>query len=253
MPRTFAGMILHYGADYCGYAVRSVYDHVEKIVVYFTNDPSHGHGPGMLQRPETEEQILTALHAFDKDRKIEVVKGRWNDEGAHRNAMEDHCFRAGADEIIVLDADEIWPESYLLHCLERSRSSGARDLLVHMNHFYRSMHMACREPCVPRRIVRRDGAPKSIAYADRLDPSVLHFGYAQHSSLIAYKMSIHGHKNEIRSRWLQDIFMAWPNVRKDVHPTCTLPEGWWNPEPFDKAMMPQFMQSHPFFNLDVIP
>jgi predicted O-methyltransferase YrrM len=47
--------------------------------------------------------------------------------------------------------------------------------------------------------------------------------------------------------------MAWPAVSKDVHPTCTLPEGWWNPEPFDKSMMPPFMQQHPFFNLDVIP
>jgi hypothetical protein len=140
MPRTFAGMILHYGADYCGYAARSVYDHVEKIVVFYTNHPSHGHGQSTLARPESEEQILSALMAYDPAHKIEVVKGRWNAEGAHRNAMEDHCFSQGADEILVLDADEVWPVSYLEHCLERSRSSGARDLLVHMNHFYRSGH-----------------------------------------------------------------------------------------------------------------
>src|SRR3990167_1616849 len=108
MPKVAAYVILHYGKDYLSYAIRSVYDQVDEIFIFYTETPSHGTGQS-IRCPDTERDLRRAAYEYDPQRKIQFIKGRWNQEGEHRMAAYNFIKSQGRfDLCLLLDADEIW-------------------------------------------------------------------------------------------------------------------------------------------------
>jgi hypothetical protein len=100
----------------------------------------------------------------------------------------------------------------------------------------------------PNRPARINGKDAPVHY---LNGSVFHFGYARSIEDIRYKISCHGHKSEWRNDWFDNKYCKWPaSGNNDLHPTC---RDTWNAQPYDKMLLPEFMRSHPYFSLDVIP
>ena len=238
---------LHYGSDYLGYSIKSVYDHVNKIHILYTSRPSHGHASNMVN-PDTKEKLTTAANLFgDPKGKIIWHEGQWNNEGAQRNTITEIAKQDNADTKVVVDSDEIWDEDVLLKSIEDSNKGSARNNCIRMLTFWRSFSNVCHDEMMPTRVICCKRTNNTVSY---LGNRVNHFGYARSVVDVAYKMSIHGHKGEWRNDWF-DKYKNWPKSGNiDLHPTCN---NVWNATPYDKTKLPVFMRSHPYYNLEVIP
>jgi hypothetical protein len=253
--------ILHYGKDYLSYALRSVYHSVDQCHIFYTPTPSHGHSTN-IPPIETKEELMQAAYAYDPDDKI-----KWYDmigvthEGPQRDMALQTVEAAGAEIVLVVDYDEVWPQD-AKRILDLNFSS-ARNHLINMVHFWRSFNWACKDDGWPVRIIdlRYQNGTNYIS-PDLVQ--VFHFGYAVTNRVMRYKWKIHGHKNELRVGWLDNIWSYWPPVYPDAdgtvqypgdYPFCCHPTNedlFWEPEPFDKNKLPEFMQSHPFWGMDKI-
>ncbi|MHC4618406.1 MAG: hypothetical protein ACYTEQ_11715 [Planctomycetota bacterium] len=247
--KTHAYCIIHYGKDYLPYALRSVYDHVEQIHVLYTPHPSHGTA---TEAPpiETRDQLRGAAYAYDPRTKV-----RWYDtknlyqEGRHRDLAVRKCAEAGAEMILVVDCDEVWHSDVLAKALEMAeQANNARAWRINFIHFWRSFSWVCRDQGWPDRIIdlRQD---EGYGYIPPDMGEIYHFGYAVTDAVMIYKWLIHGHKDELRGGWLDDIWDDWPPP-PDCHPTND--QDFWTPEPFDKEQLPEFMRDHPFWGMERI-
>lgn len=239
--------ILHYGKDYLSYALRSVYHSVDRLNIFYTPDPSHGHTTN-VNPPETKEELMKAAFAYDPDSKI-----KWYDmlvvtnEGKQRDLALQTCQDNGAELVVVVDYDEIWHKEQLELALVNAWESTFRNHFVNMIHFWRSFDWACRDDNWPVRIIDLRAPNKAINYIPREVAQVFHFGYAVRDEIMRYKWEIHGHKNELKPDWL-DKTWAYAKL-KNCHPTN---DNFWNADVFDKRKLPELMWNHPFWNLEII-
>lgn len=239
--------ILHYGADYLSYSLRSVYNYVDQLHIFYTPTPSHGHRTN-IHPIETKKELQVAAYAYDPDDKI-----RWYDmagvthEGPQRDMALKTVAQAGAELVLVVDYDEIWSEWSLKSALDFS--SPGRNRLINMIHFWRSFNWACYDQGWPVRIIDLRYQAGEVYLPFETVGHVFHFGYAIRDEIMRYKWQIHGHKNELRPNWFKDKWSVWPPPN-DCHPTND--RGFWMPEPFDKNQLPDFMKRHPFWQSEKI-
>lgn len=252
--RTIAYCALHYGTDYLGYAIRSVIDHVDQLIVAYSDVGSHGHRTDIPCPDRMETLYEIARRAAGE--KLLWHANRWDYEGQQRDFAVELAKQNDADVVLVVDSDEIWSEhavDWVVNWVDEHLWSmkAMRDWRMPMIHYWRSFHRAVlHDPAFPVRVI----IPKCKEGARTLpmhDFPINHMGYAQRSEIVRYKLLTHGHKNEFRHDvdWFNDVFMA--NRQTDTHPVGS---EYWNPEtvnPMD--YMPEFMQKHPYYNLDVIP
>jgi len=249
--------IVHYGADYLGYALRSIYDNVDLIHVIFTPHPSHGYRVD-IPPIESKEQIQQSIPAEILD------KVHWYEmEGIYQEGQQrDHalriCREAGADIVLVVDCDEVWPSETLrlfLSFVTLNYQGGLnRNYLVNMVHLWRSFNWCCRDENWPVRVIDLTTDNDRTVYIPRELGEVYHFGYAVRDQVMQYKWKIHGHRDELRPGWLDNEWQ-WCPPQENVHPTNERNNegvGFWNPEPFDKRELPLFMRQHPFYGLERI-
>lgn len=243
-----AHYIVHYGSDYIGYSIKSVYNQVDKIFVNYTGSPSHGHSTN-LKNPDSKEMVLDAIKSADPQNKVDLFEGKYSFEGQHRNTVFEKY--PNADVIVTVDADEIWDESTLQKCIEFVRNSNHKRYVMWFIHFWRSLGYYVTDEMVPVRFHKPKATIDDFAYVPREYGTVYHFGYAREPKHIKYKLDIHGHKGEWRKEWYDEIFMKWPEDRemKNLHPTNAAP---WVAMPYDKTKLPPVMRSHPYYNMDVI-
>jgi len=114
-------------------------------------------------------------------------------------------------------------------------------------HFWRSFNWACGDGHTPVRLTRLNGGD-GLGYLDAALGRVLHFGYAQPTPYIQYKMLVQGHHDEWRREWFATKWLK--NAKADLHPVCV--DGFWTAQPFDKSTLPASLRDHPYFGLDVI-
>lgn len=248
--RVFAYYALHYGYEWLEHSMRSIAPFCEKIYVFWTYYPSYGHAT-TLTNPD--------LQYLDQMKQIAKKHGTtWIDmtdhvnwEGAHRDFAVQTLTNDGADLILVVDEDEIWGPEHLNHAILQASRVPTEVYRVFMRHFWRSLHWVCDDPAAPVRIINpkhKDGREGYIG----LD-KVFHMGYAQRPELVHYKMSIHGHKNDIRPDWFRNKFMSWRpgNGINDVHPTNV---DFWNPAPYEDVdgLFADLVGDHPYYDLEII-
>ena len=252
-PKVIAYTALLYGASYLAYSIKSIIDHVDAYYVLYAA-AGGSHGTRISEPcPETREQ-LHAIAARAAGEKLRWIDGNWTQEGQHREAILQVC--PAADVIVVLDSDEIWPShefnglffQYLDGLVDIGTWHAFRWPMIHMwRSFYRGV---LHDPAFPPRVILPKVKNNEVTTLSN-NPPIVHFGYAQPSSIVRYKMKIHGHRAELRTDidWFRDRFMV--NAQEDCHPVGS---EWWNPEPVDPWLyLPEWMQDHPFAQLEVIP
>jgi len=243
-----AYMIAHYGASYIPYALKSVIDHVDEAIVLYTPHPSHSHST-TVQCPESEADIIEAANIGSDKIKVYTLSGIRH-EGPQRDYAVEMCRQRGADLVLVVDCDEVWPSDTLTKALKYAwQENKARQWLVNMTHFWRSFNWVNRDQGWPVRILDMRHSLGTIGYIPKEFGDIYHFGYAIRDELMRYKLQIHGHKNELRPNWLKEKWEVWPPP-DDCHPTNE--RGFWNPESFDKEQLPLLMRYHPFYNLEKV-
>lgn len=244
--------VLHYGSSYLPYALRSVYSWVDRSFIFYTPHPSHGHKSD-LPPIETRDQLMSSIPVGQWQKLTWIDTDNFWMEGQQR----DNAVRVASrdcDLLIVLDYDEVWPFASLGGILNYIwQANSARNWLLNFSHLWRSFDWICRDDAWPVRVIdtRHDSG---LAYIPRELGPVYHFGYAVTDEVMRYKLSCHGHKDELRPGWFEEKWQAWPPV-EDCHPTNGRKNdgtGWWNPEPFDKFLLPDFMHLHPYFGVERI-
>jgi hypothetical protein len=250
----FSLTILHYGTQYLAWALRSVEPAVDAFLVAYTDRPSHGQATEAVC-PEAEEDLRREAIRFVK-KPIHWIKGRWTNEGLHRQAAFEAAKNLGAKHILVLDADEIWDPQTASDALDWMSGKPEAFARVQFVHFWRSFRWMCEDPSWPSRLLNVGGQGEQYL-SDQKWP-VLHFGYCQSESITRYKIETHGHKNEWRKNWLEEKFLGWKPGDVDCHPTCGLnAEGvpFWTPKPTPAPILGkirELLYDHPYLNLDLI-
>lgn len=237
-------LILHYAAPYLQAALESVSEQVDHIVILYAEKPSQGYQPNILC-PDSREDLRKIAEPFGD--KITWVDGQWHHEGEHCDAIADYM--DGYDFVFRFDGDEVIPPGFVAEMIHQANETNHKNYCVPFVHFWRSFNWACRDGQMPVRLHRINGG-EGQRYLDSKDGKwfVYHFGYAQPTKYIEYKLQCSAHRPEFRPDWFEKKWLA--NAKDDVHPVC-FPDHW-NAEPFDKSTMPEVLKRHPYYNAEVI-
>ena len=231
MSKVMSFIPLHYGAEYLAYSIQSVEAVVDKITILYTGHPSFGRETQELC-PDTKEQLKEI--AFGTSGKIEWIDVLAGNEGAHRAKVYDYS--DGYDIILPIDSDEAWDPKALDDVLRQVEEGDAeRYGVLGFIHFWKSFNHVCRDQFAPIRAFKPAGEGEVA-----VSGCIYHFGYAQRQEIMDYKWMIHGHQDELRPEW-KELYLNW-NGEGNVHPVA---HGVWNPEPFDKTALPDFLKLHP--------
>lgn len=234
---------LHYGKSYLKEAIQSLSPWVEKIIVLYTQNPSFGHGT-TASCPEGREELKAIVESASS--KVEWVDTNVGQEGEHRGII--FSYAEGYDGILTVDSDEVLEYNDMAHALKLCWETDKRNIGFggYVN-FWKSFNYACYDGFTPIRFINlHNGSGQGV-----VPVRVYHFGYAQPDSVMKYKLLIHGHFDEIRPNWYEDIYKAWApeNNFNDLHLTSF---GLWNATPYDRFTLPQCLLDHPFFDKEFI-
>ncbi len=233
---------LHYGREFLEYAIRSVIDDVDECWFLYSPIGSHGHKTD-LQCPEHAAELYEIARQATGDKFHWYMSVDWEHEGKQR----DYIFQCApdADIYLTLDADEIWTDGLAAKCIEDIQKRGVKEYKLPLVHFWRSFNRAVTDDmAAPTRLFMPSG--EGVHFGSE---KLLHFGYAQSSAIVEYKIHTHGHRGEWRSDWFDTKWL--PNAQEDVHPTNV---NYWHIEAVNPdALLPEYMKQHPYYGLEVIP
>lgn len=248
--KVLAYCALHYGQEWLEWTIRSVIDFVDEYHVFYTPHPSHGtRTDKSLPDGEDRETLRAIALSFD-----DVV---WHDvtqfyqEGDHRDYCVNVLSQMGADLILWQDADEIWDPDVLSDAMDWVMARDYRDNRVHAMHFWKGLNWVCYDECMPVRFIK-PGAGQREGYVP--GRGFYHMGYAQSAMLIQYKMTIHGHRAELKRNWFP-VYRDWKGPEDTpecgVHPTNGCDDKthkpFWNPVPFVRFDIEHLVGDHPYF------
>lgn len=246
--RIISQTILHYGSDYLKYALQSVNSAVDAQYVLYTPEGSHGSRTDAVC-PDTREQLIECAIEGAGD-KLRWHEGVYTNESEHRAKI--HELEPDADVILVCDADECYSEQLLSDLMTYIHTAEDTPMRLRLPfwHYFRSFNRGfMHDPALPERVIfpKVTNGMKETFHSKGV---VHHFGYAQRSEIVRYKLTTHGHKGEFRRDvdWFNDVFMA--NRQYDCHP---IGSDAWNCEDMDASQLPSVLKDHPFKDMDIIP
>jgi hypothetical protein len=245
MMHIVASIALHYGVDYLGYAIRSIIDDVDSVIVLYSPIGSHGHSTS-TPCPETRDELYAiALEAAGE--KLRWFDGVWSHEGAQRDSI--FSIVPDADVIVVLDSDEHYGKGIVQGAIQKGLDENVRQVLIPLVHHWRSFYKGfTHDPAAPTRIIFPKIKEGVTTFTPPTKQHVLsHFGYSIVPELMRYKWQIHGHLAELRRDvdWLNDVYLA--NRQYDCHPVGS---DFW--QVVEDIMPPESLLDHPFADMDLI-
>lgn len=244
MPKVLAYVPLHYGKEYLRESLLSIEPFVEKIIILYTEKPSYGFGT-TVQCPETEGELKEiALSVSDK---VEWIKISPGNEGEHRGYI--YRLSEGYDGILSIDADEIFDQDDLPVAIDLADKSGKRYIGFggYIN-FWKSFNYACYDGFTPIRYINLKNTEGQYVVPCK----VYHFSTAQSIETMKYKLLIHGHKNEIRPGWFEEVYQKWTPGAKIPLGLHLVSYNLWEATPYNKELLPLSLRRHPNYNKDVI-
>lgn len=240
-------MTIHYGKDYLEASLTSVRNHVDKMVVAYSQKPSHGFGTDQ-PCPDTRDEIFEICNRILGDKLIWDEVEQHGHEAIHRNVR--YKYDQGFDVILTVDADEVLEENDIPGAIQFAMANKERyyGIAGYLN-FFRSFSWVCHDSFRPIRIenLRVNNQLQNLG----CNLKIYHFSTAQPEAIMRYKYKIFGHHDEIKKDWLDEIFYKWSpeNNMPDLHPVSL---NLWNATFFDKTTLPEVLKAHPYYNIDLI-
>lgn len=244
-PKVICYSPLHYGKEYLRESLMSVISLVDKIVIVYSETPSYGHGTDVAC-PESEMELFNIAMEVCGD-KLVWRKEKFSNEGEHRGFI--YNFTEEFDIVLAIDADEVFHTEELKKAIDLAYAGDKRyyGIAGYLN-FWRSFNNVLTDGFTPIRLTNlHNKSGEGVVPC-----TIYHFSCAQSEKIIRYKYEIHGHKNEIRLNWLEEIYFGWSleNNLKFLHPTSL--DIWGQVQPFDKNTLPDSLKQHPNFNKEII-
>lgn len=247
--KILAFAILHQGKPYLRAAIESIIDQVDHVAILYSATPSQGFTAD-IPCPDTKEELIAEAFSIPgTEGKITWINGKWANESQHTDAIWPYAVENGFDWIWRFDADEVSPPHMIGEMIRQAEQTEHKTYRVPFVHLWRSFSRVCRDGQNPMRLARVDGGEGTRNLEDFDGKThVFHFGYAQPTKYIEYKMQVSGHRPEWRPDWFETRWLA--NAQADVHPV-NYPTHWM-PEDFDKETLPDVLRRHPYFRMAVI-
>jgi len=229
--------ILHYGSDYLGDAIWSISDAVDEHHIIYSKQPSFSFTTG-LKCPDTEEQLRDIAESAN-NKIVWHSYESFGHEGHHRNEIK--RFTNVKDMIVVVDADEIWDKADLDRSITEAANTKARNFNINgFVNFWKSFDYVVIDWFQPTRIYRYDQPNETKV----LNATIYHLGYMITPEAMRYKLSIHGHRNDIEAVHgsADKYFDKWLNWDKpgcgivDLHPAS---ETIWHDAELYKGKLPR--------------
>lgn len=240
-------MTIHYAGDYLREALLSVVDHVDKMVIAYSMMPSQGHG-SQLQCPDSEGYIFDICKDVLGDKLIWDRADRYGAETEHRSVK--YKYSEGYDLALTVDSDEVYKSDELQASFEYAYWGVDRFYGIDgFVNFWRSFNYACYDGFRP---IRLENLHRSQHTQDlNLKQTIYHFSTCQPEPIMRYKYNVFGHAHEVRKDWLNHCFYRWTPDKQfgDVHCVAL---NLWNPEPFDKSVLPSYLKSHHNYNKELV-
>ena len=245
--KVLGAVIAHYGKSYFEASLKSIVDHVDEIVVFYTPTPSHGTITG-ARCPDTREEMRAIADKFNC---TWFETSRVTAENKHRQKYIDYGNNNGYDQILIVDTDEIHiseeiPE--LLKCAHETNVSRVGVMGSQWLTPWRSFNEYVTDGFAPIRVLNLRH-PDGEKHIDK--GFIYHMGYCIKDELMEYKISCHGHRADFEnnSSWLNKKWKGYKKGEsKYLHPAT---EAYWiETEYLDKTTLPQVLKDHPNYNLD---
>ena len=238
--------MIHYGSEYLDACIRSIDPFVDQINILYSPKSSHRVAPVGAVCPDTRDTLRGIAKAASNKIVWHNVMGA-TAEHAH---LAHAFYHAGdCDLMLRMDADEVWEPNSLQNCIDQAVNIDSMYIgIIGFVNFWRSFDHVVLDRFGPLRIHNMKSKNKTAAM---IDGTIYHFGYAINEATMNYKLAIHGHKDEWRADWL-DRWLAWTpeTVGENWHP-CT--DAYWHTvEPFDKTILPDYLKTHPYYNVPII-
>ena len=215
--RTLAYMPLHYGKDYLEYALHSIHDHVDEVLILYTARPSYGH-VGKIPNPDSKEELFAICKKFHKVTWQEVINVTRENE--HRQRAITYGQNNKYDVLIAVDSDEIWKPGSVREVISEVKDSKFRFHGIAGSqwlHFWRNHKEVNTDGFYPMRAVNLNVKEASQTIIKK--GFIYHMGYAISEELMRYKLSCHGHKSEIADNWFRDKWLNYERgVTTHLHP-----------------------------------
>lgn len=245
-PSILAYCALHYGSDYLKEAIQAVEPFVDKIIILYSKEPSYGRGTASIC-PDSEQDLMRIAMQFSKVQWINVKPCH---EGNHRGNIFNHA--AGYDGILVFDADEVYDSEDLPKMIEHcNNSSSFRFGVSGFINFWKSFNYACYDQFRPIRYFNLHNSMDQKGHED-VECKIYHFGCAQRLDIMRYKLQIHGHFDELRPDWINQVYIKWEpgiEIPLGLHLTS---HNLWQASEFNKESLPGILRNHPNYNKAVI-
>lgn len=245
--RTLGFLTIHYGKEYLRESLLSIRDHVEEMLVAYSKYPSHGQRVKQ-DCPDTEEEIFLICQEVLGEKLIWRRSDSYVNESHHRDMRYKHS--SGYDLILTIDADEVFKEADIAGALQYAFNNKERyyGIKGYVN-FWRSFNFACYDGFRPIRIENLHASNQLQNLECPL--TIYHFSTCQSEPVLRYKMKAFGHASEMRRNWFEEKYYAWrpDNQIQDIHPVSL---NLWNAVPFDRFLLPKYLQKHVNFTKELI-
>ena len=237
-------IMLHYGLEYLEYVIKAIDPFCDKIMIFYTEKPSHQLVYG-AKCPESKEQLREL--ALSSSGKVEWREVNLIGERRHRQQV--FRFKAGYDLILNVDSDEVWDQDHLDQAITDASNTDSRFIGIDgFVHFYRSFNWEVKDYFRPIRFHNLKSIKNDVK---EIKGRIYHFGYVQNIDIFNYKMSIHGHRKEIPQNWIVDKYINFdPLTTEKIHPCSET--IWMKAEPFDKTTLPEMLKKHPYYNSEKV-
>lgn len=236
-------MCLNYGKEFLKESLMSIVDYVDVFYIMYSPVGSYGHHAN-IPCPDTREELYEIAESVLGDKMVWHER-TYHNEGEHRNEI--YKFSDGYDLVVTIDSDEIFSDeignALIMAYKSKDRFHGLGGYL----NFFRSFQYVCHDGFTPIRITNlHNESGQGVVPC-----TVYHFSCCQSEEIMRYKLLIHGHKDEIRPNWLEDIYLKWTpeNNFPDLH---VVAYSIWNATFFDKSTLPECLKNHKYYNLHIV-
>lgn len=256
---------------YLAWSLHSIYDTVDRIVVFVSTKPWNG---PLVPMDDTEAIVRTFPDPLNKIRCV-VSDFRYEthpaspftNELTEMNALLDFV-RAEYPDIthyLYLDADEVFqPKAIATVRLLMRAMPEVGEFRCAWRCYWKSFRhwIDPVEPARPLVAFRLTAATRFTGIRDtNMEPRVVmppdemvlhHFSYALPAARVREKIQAWSHSGEIVEGWFEHVWLAWDGNRamENLHPVS--PAHFKRAVAADEAALPAVMTTHPFYGRDIV-
>lgn len=259
------------GALYLPYSLRSIYDFVDRIIIFLSTAPWNG---PIVPLDNTEEVIRNFPDPQGKIRLIvrncryhEPTADGYKNEFVEMNEILSCVVQETPQNThyLYIDADEVYQPDQIQKLRDFLEANPQIDVVHAPWRTYWKSFRYWIDPMEPHRpLVAFKIMPHTAfsgirqvnnTHGHTFEGNELffhHFSYSLTTEMVQAKIKAWSHCNEIRQGWFENVWLAWDKNREmeELHPAWA--SAFRKAVRVDDRLLPEVMKTHPFYGKDIV-